>query len=298
MPKNKNSSPFELLRNKAILEILDGDVEFGTIDDIQISMPYLSGPKIAEISQRFGMVTTYGEGNVIQSRWMYMDELIVHCIAKNIISELLTFLFSEKQFEATLKGKTAEEIKELHSQIINKIIEHINGILHFGEKKLVVSNNKISIISLEAKVQIVAPAVRNVNRDYIKDLSDRAMQDIVNKNYDSAITKARTLLEEVFCYVIEKKEEEPSSKGDIRKLYKQVRGLYNMHTGIDIDRRLNSLLSGLEKIVSSIAEMRNTSSDAHGVGSRRLSIAEHHARLLVNSAMTMAEFIISIENNN
>ena len=116
--------------------------------------------------------------------------------------------------------------------------------------------------------------------------------------YHSAITKARTLLEEVFCYVIEKKEEEPSSKGDIRKLYKQVRGLYNMHTGIDIDRRLNSLLSGLEKIVSSIAEMRNTSSDAHGVGSRRLSIAEHHARLLVNSAMTMAEFIISIENNN
>ena len=54
------------------------------------------------------------------------------------------------------------------------------------------------------------------------------------------------------------------------------------------------MLSGLEKIVSSVAEMRNASSDAHGVGNRRLNISEHHARLLVNSSMTMAEFVLSI----
>ena len=70
-----------------------------------------------------------------------------------------------------------------------------------------------------------------------------------------------------------------------------------MHADKDIDRRINTLLSGLEKIVSSIAEMRNANSDAHGVGNRRLNIAEHHARLLVNSAMTMAEFVLSIGNN-
>ena len=31
------------------------------------------------------------------------------------------------------------------------------------------------------------------------------MKDISDGNYDSAITKSRTLVEEVFCYVIEKK---------------------------------------------------------------------------------------------
>jgi hypothetical protein len=87
------------------------------------------------------------------------------------------------------------------------------------------------------------------------------------------------------------------SYGDIGKLYKQVKDLYKMHTDKEIDRRINSLLSGLEKIISSIAEMRNANSDAHGVGSRRINIAEHHARLLVNSAMTKAEFILSIGNN-
>jgi hypothetical protein len=70
-----------------------------------------------------------------------------------------------------------------------------------------------------------------------------------------------------------------------------------MHTDTNLDRRINTLLSGLEKIVSSIAEMRNNNSDAHGVGRQRISISEHHARLLVNSAMTMADFILSVGNN-
>ncbi len=34
---------------------------------------------------------------------------------------------------------------------------------------------------------------------------------------------------------------------------------------------VNGLLSGLEKIVQSIAEMRNSNSDAHGVGKKRIT---------------------------
>lgn len=36
-----------------------------------------------------------------------------------------------------------------------------------------------------------------------------------------------------------------------------------------------------------LAEMRNKGSDAHGVGGKRISINDYHARLFVNSAMTM-----------
>ena len=67
-----------------------------------------------------------------------------------------------------------------------------------------------------------------------------------------------------------------------------------MHTDANADRRTNTLLSGLNSIISSIAEMRNKDSDAHGVGANRIRIDEHHARLFVNSAMTMADFIISV----
>lgn len=46
-----------------------------------------------------------------------------------------------------------------------------------------------------------------------------------------------------------------------------------------------------------IAEMRNVGSDSHGVGAKRISIAEHHAKLFVNAAMIMADFILSVEEN-
>lgn len=152
------------------------------------------------------------------------------------------------------------------------------------------------IIERESKnnVKLSTPAITCVNRDYIKDISIRAMQDVDNQNYDSALTKSRTLLEEVFCYVIEQKGDTPSDKGDIGKLYKQVKDLYNMHTDGNMDKRINTLLSGLEKIVSSIAEMRNKASDSHGVGANRITINDHHARLFVNSSMTMADFILSV----
>jgi DNA-binding SARP family transcriptional activator len=122
------------------------------------------------------------------------------------------------------------------------------------------------------------------------------MLDVLNGHFDSAITKSRTLLEEVFCYVIEKKDETPSESGDIGKLYNQVKQLYNMHQNKDMDKRINGLLSGLEKILSAIAEMRNKNSDSHGIGAKRINIDEHHARLFVNSAMTMADFILAVGN--
>lgn len=142
------------------------------------------------------------------------------------------------------------------------------------------------------------PKIKGINRTYVKELESRANNDIENGDFDSAITKSRTLLEEVFCYVIESKNEIPSDKGDIGKLYNQVKSLYKMHQSKDADHRINSLLSGLEKILSAIAEMRNEASDSHGVGNRRITIKDYHARLFVNSAVTMAEFILSVKENN
>ena len=67
-----------------------------------------------------------------------------------------------------------------------------------------------------------------------------------------------------------------------------------MHANKDMDKRINKLLSGLENIVQSIAEMRNNGSDSHGLGSKRVNISDYHARLAVNSSTIMAEFILSV----
>ena len=71
-----------------------------------------------------------------------------------------------------------------------------------------------------------------------------------------------------------------------------------MHQNKDIDKRINMLLSGLEKIITSISQMRNKESDAHGVGSKRINISEHHARLLLNASILMSDFILAVAQKN
>lgn len=194
-----------------------------------------------------------------------------------------------------LSGRGAHEIDTAYNHIIHQTIEAINGQLYFGGHELSVIGQQFVVKNIGEKVEVETPRIKSIDREYIKSISSRAMDDVDCLNFDSAITKSRTLLEETFCYVIEKKGETPVTSGNMAELYKQVKGLYNMHGDANTDRRINTLLSGLEKIVSSISEMRNKDSDAHGVGAARINIDEHHARLFVNAAMTMADFILSVE---
>lgn len=299
--EQKTNSPFKLLMNKEVYAILDGDTKFEEYefsDDCRksnISMPYLNGPALCNLCSMFGLPMTYSWGSKNYSRWEYLKMLFEHCIKENRCSDLLAHLFDKQRFSTSFKGHEAEVIDNAYNIYIQTIMGKINGILYFGGNKLVSDGKQFSIRKIGAKVEVKTPVTKVIDREYIRNLSKRAMDDIDKKNYDSAITKSRTMLEEVFCYVIEKKHEIPAQKGKIGKLYKQVRELYNMHSNADSDRRINELLSGLEKIVSAIAEMRNKDSDAHGVGASRIAIYEHHALLCVNAAMTMAEFILSVE---
>lgn len=300
---SKAQSSFQLLRTKEILEILDGDVDFGEIQstspkgNIKISLPHLSGSRLCEISTRFGLPVEYSWSGGAKSRWVYLDDLLEYCINNQRESDLLNFLFSKGQFAEKLRGYNQETIESAYQTIILTVINKINEILYFGGNELVQVGSRFIIRKKDDAVSIAAPSVKTIDRSYIVSLSRRAMNDIKEGNFDSAITKSRTLIEEVFCYVIEKKGETPSESGDIGKLYSQVKTLYNMHQNKDMDKRINGLLSGLEKILTAIAEMRNKGSDSHGVGARRIQIAEHHTRLFVNSAMTMADFVLAVSEN-
>lgn len=298
MPAKK--SLFSLLLNKDILVILEGDTEYGEYKPedggapIKIKMPYLSGPVICEISSTFGCNQEYSWHGGALSRLEYLSNLIKFCDENGKSSELLTYLFGKNQFIRELRGHTAETIEIVHKRIVETVISQINGVLYFGGNELVVVGNRFVVKPINKSITIDAPKMATIDRSYIVELSQRAIKDIEDGNGDSAITKARTLLEEVFCYVIERKGETPSDSGDIGKLYNQVKNLYGMQQSKDYDKRVNGLLSGLEKILSAIAEMRNTASDSHGVGSKRIKVSDYHARLFVNSATTMAEFILAV----
>lgn len=261
-------------------------------------MPYLKGSDICDISNIFGLPVKYEWGGGGKSRWKYLDDLLEHCIKNHRESDLLAYLFSKEQFFNKLNGYSSKVIETAYTQIVDTVINQINSTLNFGGNELVKDGNRFFIKKIDTSVKISAPEIKTIDRDYIASITERAMKNVNKGNCDSALTKSRTLLEEVFFYVIEKKGETPTGSGKIGQLYNQVKQLYNMHQDKDTDKRINMLLSGLEKIVSAIAEMRNKSGNSHGLGAKGINIDEHHARLFVNAAMTIADFILAVSEHS
>jgi len=295
---------YDLLRTKEIIAILDGDTEWGQIassatgESIRVAMPYLSGRDICAVANKFGCPMIYEKDGEKFSRWEYFDDLLEYCINQKKVSLLLSYLFSKESFIEKLNRYPVDEIETAYHQICGTALQNINQLLYFGNHELVSEGSNWIIREIGEKISVSAPNIKTVSHSYIRDISNRALDDIERGNYDSAITKSRTMLEEVFCYVIEDKGVAPSESGDVKKLYTQVKDLYNMHPEQGMDKRIKELLSGLEKILTAISEMRNKNSDSHGVGSKRIMISDYHTRLMVNSAMTMSEFILSVKENS
>lgn len=284
---------YEYLLEKEIIAILDGDESFGEKEGINIKMPYLSGPTICDISCKFGLDVEYPWRGAA-SRWSYMYDLLAYAIENDKIVEVLNFLFSKQQFQSDLRKLPRSKIDTMYSEIINTIFDQINSLLYFNDAEIKLYGSNILVTKITNPIVIDTPKINQLDNSYIKELIKNANDDLKNGKLDSTITKARTLVEETFCKVIELKNEEPTQSGEISKLYDQVKKLYNMHQSKEIDKRINELLSGINKIISSVSEMRNKSSDSHGVGSKRINIEEHHARLFLNAAEMIAEFILAV----
>ncbi|WP_031548877.1 abortive infection family protein [Oribacterium sp. FC2011] len=283
-------SEFELLLRKDIIAILDGDETFDGKPDSIYRMPYLKGTDLCKLSDNFGLHQEYGAA----SRWMYLDSLLRYMIDHNRCDELLCYMFDIERFYQLENLSTMEEVYKIHKEICNTVIDKINAKLALGRHELQFLGGHFYLTNINQKVEIQAPKISRVDLSYVRKLPERCNEEMIQGNYDNVITKSRTLIEEVLVYILEKNNQEIQSKGDIGRLYNQVKNLYNMQQNKNYDGRVNSLLFGLEKIIESIGAMRNTNSDAHGVGSARIKVKEREARLTMNSAMTFCEYILSI----
>lgn len=288
------------LCGKIILQILQGDVVVGCFtpnqsgSSIQLKMPYLSGPDICDLANRFGIALEY-DGT--RSRWQYMFDLISGCAEIGILQKLLNYLFSQNYVSRNFENVDRVFITDVCQETVNAVIERINAEWVLGDIKLVKIGAKYELQQISSTFMPQTSKITHINREYIQHLFERASNDIQNSDFDGAISKSRTLLEEVFCLMIERGGESPSNKGDITKLYNQVKQLYGMHENKEFDSRINDLLSGINKIVDSISRMRNISGDAHGLGSKRIGVSEHHAKLVLNSSCCLADFMLSVCDN-
>lgn len=114
----------------------------------------------------------------------------------------------------------------------------------------------------------------------------------INSNPREAVSAACNILESVFKVYIQDEGLEMPNKQDISSVWRVVREDIGFNPGEVADDDLRKILSGLLSVVDGVGAFRTHASSAHGQSRKIYNLKPRHARLAVNSAHTLALFVI------
>lgn len=139
-----------------------------------------------------------------------------------------------------------------------------------------------------------APVAANVlTLSYVRELSDKAERRLVASDLEGAITVSRTLVEAVLEQLeLRLTGQSGSYAGDLQRQYKAVAKILRIDDKDDqVDEGFKQIARGLVQIVNGLAAIRNMASDGHA---RHVQPQDRHARVAVNSANTVASFLVEV----
>ena len=125
----------------------------------------------------------------------------------------------------------------------------------------------------------------------IAEQIEKARAKIELADHPRAIASAYTLVEGFLKELLRRTGHPPKTdEGDIRELYREAMDVLNLNPkGESLESYLRTILQGLKSQVSGLYELANKASDRHA---RRYNPARHHAKLAVNAAFTLCEFLL------
>lgn len=250
---------------KALAKILCGDVEY---------MPYLSGSDLVKLFSGYGFRDTYGQG--FPSRWVYTEEKLYELNGTSKIIKLIEELVHPRRF-VNFEGDVSDAVNR------------INEIISFDGCKLKKVNEIYKLFS-DQPIVVEPETITSLEIDYVVEQVQKCDHKLSQGDFDGAITNARTLVEAIMIEIVLKYNPSFSHGGDMNKMYREIKSLLNLEIKKDeYPESIIQLLSGLTSIVNGIANMRNSMSDAHA---KKYKPARHHAKLAINSAKTLSEFLI------
>ena len=128
--------------------------------------------------------------------------------------------------------------------------------------------------------------------EYINEQILKCEEKIMNCDYDGAITNARTLVESVCLFILEKSKISYKSDGNLIKLHKKVYEVLKMDPALYPYDCFKQILSGVISIINGLSNLRNVMGDAHARSERKdYKPNNRHALLAVNIAKVISEFL-------
>ena len=138
----------------------------------------------------------------------------------------------------------------------------------------------LDIVHFEIKGEIIGIISPHAGMIYSGEVSAYGFKAVMNKkidtvivvgfshkkDYDGAITNARTLAETVMVDILKTYDSESKYKGDLTKAYGRIKSALNLDpSNPSYPDSAKQILSGLNSIVIGLATMRNEMGDAHAI---------------------------------
>lgn len=108
-----------------------------------------------------------------------------------------------------------------------------------------------------------------------------------------AITLARTLLEDVCKWILDRAGETWQEADDLPVLYRKLTKVLKLAPDDHTEPVFKQILGSCQSVVESLGALRNKLSDAHSLGPKRARPQARHAELAVNLAGAMATFLVA-----
>jgi|SRR3972149_8957005 len=234
---------------------------------------YKSGPRLVEFFNSLGFNDSYGQG--FPSRWAYAKQKIEEVNSSKKLEDLIKSLLNPINFIDNEENLFA-------------IIESLNKYLDFDGYKVLIKDKKCKIVTLNSK-EVEIENTKHLDDDFILEQIKKSEEKITLGDFDGAITNARSLLESVIGHIHKHLTgEELEKTGDLKKDYKNVRNSLNLTPDKYADENIKQILNGFISIVDGIDRISNQMGDRHR---RRVKPEKHHAKLAVNSAKTLSDFL-------
>lgn len=247
--------------------------------------PYRSGPKLVSFFNGLGCNDRYPQGGGFPSRWMFAEERLRKLNDSNAIRAVISQTLDPQAF-LDFDGE------------LSAAIDYLNKYLRFDGYQVVIDSDRVKIRNLKGPtVELDHPYRESAELThlFIDEQIAKCERKISEDDFGGAITNARSLLEAVLVSLEEELTSTPEEyDGDLVKLYRRVQKLLNLDPSRkDVSDSLKQVLSGLTSIVNGLASLRNKMGDAHVISSRA---SRHHAKLAVNAAKTVADFLFETKS--
>ena len=273
-------------------------------------LPYQTANNIKDMIVRFGYNLTI-DTSELTSRWQIMKALLNQLNQSGQTQGFFDYILSANFLKSAIEAQNNDYkisnidndldknklIEQGRKKIQDEFIKAINDEIIYSHKKINYNNHILSITNPSFKQPDVNVIKDKIDSGYISSMLEKAKDDLMDKDYDSVVTKARTILEEIFIQIIEDNNEVGKNNGKIGEYRAKVHEILGMKKSNDWDEKIIKLVGFLNGLVSTIAELRNINSDSHG-NSKRTKINEAEAELIINSAVTLGNYYLKVNDRH